>query len=243
MITDVRASKMYLLLHQGESVASVSRRLEMSQKTVRKYRDTGQLPSQIQRPKRNYRTRQDPLAEYWDDIESLLQQDSQLKPYAILDWLKQKYNPPQGEPRVTNSIRRSLEHRVQRWKLQHGVEQDVKFPQVHHAGDVLAFDFVVMNSLKVTVNGRPLDHMLFHSVFTYSNWEYVHLCHSESFEALSAGLQDALHLAGGVPDRVRSDSLSAAVNNLSSDKEFAVQYRDLFALRCPGSSNQCPQAA
>ena len=156
MITDVRASKMYLLLHQGESVASVSRRLEMSQKTVRKYRDTDQLPSQIERPKRNYRTRQDPLAEFWGDIESLLQQDSQLKPYAILDWLKQKYNPPQGEPRVTDSIRRTLERRVQRWKLQHGVEQDVKFPQVHHAGDVIAFDFVVMNSLKVTVSGKTV---------------------------------------------------------------------------------------
>ncbi len=71
--------------------------------------------------------------------------------------------------------------------------------------------------------------MLFHAVFTYSNWEYVHLCHSESFEALSAGLQDALHLAGGAPQRVRSDSLSAAVNNLSSDKEFAGQYSDLLA--------------
>ncbi len=229
MITDVRASKMYRLLHQGESVASVSRRLKMSQKTVRKYRDADQLPSQTERPERTYRTRQDPLAEFWSDIEGLLQQDSQLKPYAILDWLKQKYNPPQGEPQVTDSIRRSLERRVQRWKLQHGVEQDVKFPQVHHAGDVLAFDFVVLNSLKITVSGKQFDHMLFHAVFTYSNWEYTHLCHSESFEALSAGLQDTLHLAGGVPDRVRSDSLSAAVNNLSSDKEFAVQYRELLA--------------
>ena len=229
MITDVRASKMYLLLHQGESVASVSKRLEMSQKTVRKYRDAGQLPSQIERPQRNYRTRKDPLAEFWSEIEGLLQQDARLKPYAILDWLKQKYNSPPGEPRVTDTIRRSLERRVQRWKLQHGIEQDVKFTQVHHAGDVLAFDFVVTNSLKVTINKKPLDHMLFHSVFTYSNWEYVHLCRSESFEALSAGLQDALHLAGGVPGRVRSDSLSAAVNNLSDDKEFAVQYRELLA--------------
>ena len=83
----------------------------MSQKTIRKYRDADQLPSQVERPKRTYRTRQDPLAEYWDDIESLLQQDSQLKPYAILDWLKQKYTPPQGEPHVTTSIRRSLERR------------------------------------------------------------------------------------------------------------------------------------
>jgi hypothetical protein len=149
--------------------------------------------------------------------------------YAILDWLKQKYNPPEGEPCITDSIRRTLERRVQSWKLQHGVEQDVKFPQVHHAGDVFAFDFVVMNGLKITIAEKPFDHMMFHAVFTYSNWEHVHLCHSESFEALSAGLQDTLHLAGGVPCRVRSDSLSAAVNNLSNDKEFATQYRELLA--------------
>ncbi len=228
MITDVRASKMFLLLHQDESVASVARRLKMSEKTVRKYRDADQLPSQIERPERSYRTRPDPLAEYWSEIEALLIGDSRIKPYAILDWLKQKYNPPEGDPRVTDSIRRTLERRVQSWKLQHGVEQEVKFPQIHHAGDVIAFDFVVMNSLKVTVDGKPLNHMLFHAVFTYSNWEYIHLCQSESFEALSAGLQDALHHAGGVPCRVRSDSLSAAVNNLSSDKEFAAAYRDLL---------------
>jgi hypothetical protein len=220
---------MFLLLHEGGSVAGISRRLKMSERTVRKYRDADQLPSQIERPARTYRTREDPLAEFWGEIEGLLEQDPQLKPYAILDWLKQKYNPPAGPPRVSDSIRRTLERRVQSWKLKHGIEQEVKFPQVHHAGDVIAFDFVVMNSLKITIGGRPFDHLLFHAVFTYSNWEYVHLCHSESFEALSTGLQDALHRAGGVPDRVRSDSLSAAVNNLSDDKEFATQYRDLLA--------------
>jgi hypothetical protein len=229
MLTDARASKMFLLLQEGDSVAGISRRLGMSERTVRKYRDADQLPSQIERPRRTYRTREDPLAEFWSEIEALLEQDPKLKPYAILDWLKQKYNPPAGPPRVTNAIRRTLERRVQSWKLKHGVQQEVKFPQVHHAGDVIAFDFVVMNSLKITIGGKPFDHMLFHAVFTYSNWEYVHLCHSESFEALSAGLQDALHRAGGVPRRVRSDSLSAAVNNLSDDKEFATQYRELLA--------------
>jgi len=229
MITDVRASKMFLLLHEAESVARVARRLKMSEKTIRKYRDADQLPSQIERAERSYRTRVDPLAEFRDEIEALLQHDPRLKPYAILDWLKQKYNPPNGEPCVSDSMRRTLERRVQSWKLQQGVEQEVKFPQIHHPGDVIAFDFVVMNSLKVTLGGKPFDHLLFHAVFTYSNWEYVHLCHSESFEALSAGLQDALHRAGGVPRRVRSDSLSAAVNNLSDDKEFAVQYRELLA--------------
>jgi len=229
MITDVRASEMFLLLREAKSVARIARRLKMSEKTVRKYRDADQLPSQIERPERSYRTREDPLAEYWDEIAALLEGNRRLKPYAILDWLKQKYNLTEGEPRVSDSIRRTLERRIQSWKLQHGVEQEVKFPQIHHPGDVIAFDFVVMNSLKITLGGKRFDHMLFHSVFTYSNWEYVHLCHSESFEALSAGLQDALHRAGGVPRRVRSDSLSAAINNLSDDKEFATQYRDLLA--------------
>jgi len=228
MITDVRASKLFLLLHEGESVAGIARRLEMSERTIRKYRDADMLPSQVERPVRTYRTRPDPLEEFWSEIEERLQQDRRLKPYALLDWLKQKYNSPEGEPRVTDSIRRTLERRVQRWKLEHGVEQEVTFPQVHHAGDVIAFDFVVMNSLKITIGGKRFDHMMFHAVFTYSNWEYVHVCHSESFEALSAGLQDALHRAGGVPRRVRSDSLSAAVNNLSSDRDFATQYQDLL---------------
>jgi len=130
MITDVQASKMFLLLHENESVARVARRLKMGEKTVRKYRDADRLPSQIERPERTYRTREDPLAEFWSEIAALLEQDPRLKPYAILDWLKQKYNSPEDEPRVTDSIRRTLERRVARWKLAQGVEQEVKFPQV-----------------------------------------------------------------------------------------------------------------
>ena len=173
MVKDIRASMMFLLLRDGKSVASIARKLEMGEKTIRKYRDANRLPSQIEQPVRTYRTRQDPLEEFWAEIVELLEQDRRLKPYAILDWLKQKYNPPAGEEgdvRIADSVRRTLERRVQRWKLEHGVEQEVTFPQVHHAGDVIAFDFVVMNSLKVTIGRKPFDHMLFHAVFTYSNW-------------------------------------------------------------------------
>jgi len=228
MITDVRASQMFLLLHEGSSVAAISRRLKMGEKTVRKYRDSDQLPSQTERPSRTYRTRPDPLVDYWDEIETLLESDHRIKSCTILDWLKQKYNRVDGKPVITSSIRRTLERRVGRWKLEQGIEQEVKFPQTHHPGDVLAFDFVVLNGLEITIDNRPFDHMMFHSVFTYSNWEYVHLCHSESFEALSTGLQDTLYRAGGAPKRIRSDSLSAAVNNLSSDKEFAASYGRLL---------------
>ena len=187
----------------------------MSERTIRKYREGGRLPSQRPRAPRDYRTRKDPLEPFWPEIEELLRQDPQLRPFALLDWLKQKYNLSTGVPGelvVEDSIRRTLERRVQRWKLQRDIQQEVTFPQVHQPGDLIAFDFVVLNDLRVTIAGRPYEHMLFHAVFTYSNWEYVHVCHSESFEALATGLQDALHLAGGAPRRVRSDSLSAAVN-------------------------------
>jgi len=46
---------------------------------------------------------------------------------------------------------------------------------------------------------------------------------------LSEGLQNALWELGGTPHRHRSDSLSAAVNNLSEDREFQQRYRDLLA--------------
>ena len=228
MLKDVKAGQMFALLHQNVAVAQIAKTLKMGERTIRKYRDRGQLPSQQQRPPRTDRTRTDPLAPYWGEIEAFLEADSRLKPMALLDWLKQKYNDPEtGEGPIRDSIRRTLERRVQKGKLDQGVEQEVKFSQVHHAGDVIAFDFVNLNGLGVTIGGRPYEHLLFHAVFTYSHWRHVHLCHSESFEALSAGLQDALHLAGGVPRRVRSDSLSAAVNNLSSDKQFAKQYQSL----------------
>ena len=128
MVKDIRASMMFLLLYDGKSVASIARKLEMGEKTIRKYRDANRLPSQIEQPVRTYRTRQDPLEEFWAEIVELLEQDRRLKPYAILDWLKQKYNPPAGEEgdvRVADSIRRTLERRVQRWKLEHGVTEFV----------------------------------------------------------------------------------------------------------------------
>lgn len=36
---------------------------------------------------------------------------------------------------------------------------------------MIAFDFVDLNCLQVTIDGRQFDHKLFHAVLTYSNWE------------------------------------------------------------------------
>jgi hypothetical protein len=63
---------------------------------------------------------------------------------------------------------------------------------------------------------------------TYSNWETFTICYSESFESLSEGFQNALWELGGVPQRHRTDCLSAAVANTSDLDEFTGRYQGLL---------------
>jgi hypothetical protein len=86
-----------------------------------------------------------------------------------------------------------------------------------------------MNDLRVTIAGQPFDHLVYHFVLTYSNWETGTVCFSESFESLSQGLQNALWELGGVPQMHRTDRLTAAVNNLGDRDLFQHNYRALLA--------------
>jgi hypothetical protein len=85
-----------------------------------------------------------------------------------------------------------------------------------------------MNKLGITIGGRPFDHLIYHFVLTYSNWETGSICYSESFESLSAGLQNALWELGGVPQQHRTDCLTTAVQKTSHPEEFTRRYQDLL---------------
>jgi hypothetical protein len=78
------------------------------------------------------------------------------------------------------------------------------------------------------IAGQLFNHLLYQFTLTYSNWESVMVCFSESFESLSAGLQNALWELGAVPEEHRTDSLSAAVKQLKDDDEFTERYRGLI---------------
>jgi hypothetical protein len=91
--------------------------------------------------------------------------------------------------------------------------------------------------------GVPLRHLMYHFVLTYSNWEHVTLCYSESFEALSAGLQNALWALGRVPGMHRTDQLTAAVNQIGGpEPRDAFQRRYLEVLDHYGLTGQKIQA-
>ena len=194
----------------------------MDEKTARKYRDSEGLPSEGGSP-RDWRTRPDPFAEVWPEIQARLEGEPRLRAFTLFAWLQECY-----PGRFPDSQRRTFERRVRDWRGLHGPNQKVIFPQVHDPGGLGASDFTHMNSLGITINRQPFGHMLYHFTLTYSNWEFAAVCFSESFEAVSSGLQQAFWQLGGVPCKHRSDSLSAAVNNLSEDREFRQRYRDLM---------------
>jgi hypothetical protein len=226
MVTDGQVRRLFREFDSGTSLALAAARTGMSDKTARHYRDHSTLPSTRKKAQvpRTYRTRLDPFAAAWPTVEERLRAEPRLLAKTLFDWLRREY-PGQ----FLDSHRRTFERRVRQWRATHGPGKTIVFRQVHEAGDLAASDFTHMNTLKITIAGQRFDHMVYHFVLTYSNWESVTLCASESFEALSDGLQNALWELGGVPRRHRSDSLTAAVNNLSATREFQTRYRDLLA--------------
>ena len=182
----------------------------------------GKLPSEVE-PDHHWRTRKDPLDEVWPIILEMLEENPSLQSTTLLGWLKRE-----DPAKYNDSHLRTLQRRLKQWRATEGPAKEIFFSQTHYPGDLCASDFTHMSSLNITIAGQPFDHMVFHFVLTYSNWESVTVCHSESFESLSEGLEHALWNLKGVPKRHRTDRLSAAVNNLSEEKEFTQRYQALM---------------
>jgi len=223
MLTDQQFSRLKSMLTQGKTQQQVADRLEVSRSTVSKYDGRTAPPSET-KPQRNYETREGPFSNVWDEVCKLLESISGLQVKAIFEHLQRKY-----PGKFQDGQKRTLERKIRLWRLMHGPEKEVFFPQEHHPGELGASDYTKMNKLGITIQGQPFEHMLYHFVLTYSNWETVSICYSETFESLSEGLQNALWELGGVPMKHRSDNLGAAVINMGKNKgEMTQRYNGLL---------------
>jgi hypothetical protein len=223
MVTDRQVRRLRMFLMAGKSLKAAALRSDMDEKTARKYRDLGKLPTELEVWPRTWRTRKDPFADVWEEVREKLELSPGLQANTLFAWLQQCY-----PGRFPNGQLRTLQRRIHQWRAAGGPPKEVFFAQDHYPGRLGASDFTHMTNLNVTLAGQPFDHMVFHFVLTYSNWETASICFSESFESLSDGLQDALWELGGVPQRHRTDRMSAAVNNLSDRKEFTRRYQSLM---------------
>src|SRR5258708_12983955 len=229
------------LLNQGIVQVTAAAKAGMSERTARKYAHSGATPSQAKAP-HTWRSRVDPFAEVWTEIEALLRQDAGLQAKTIWAELNQRHGN-----RFSVGQLRTLQRKLLSWRAKAGPDREVFFPQVHLPGEQGQSDFTDMREIEIVIAGEKFAHLLYHFVLTYSNWESVSICPSESFEALSAGMQTAFWRLGGVPADHRTDNLSAATHELaeSCGRDFTERYSELinhYGLRAsrnfPGNANE-----
>ena len=99
MVTDRQARRLMKELGKGTPLATAGLRSGMSENTARKYRG-GALPSQRKQP-RTYRTRPDPFAGVWPEIEGLLQEAPGLEAATIFETLGSR---PVGTPELQVAV-------------------------------------------------------------------------------------------------------------------------------------------
>ena len=142
---------------------------------------------------------------------------------VLFDGLQRRY-----PGRFMDGQLRTLQRRVKRWRAESGPPREVFFPQVYEPGELCQSDFTHISSLGVTICGQRFDHLIYHFVLPYSNWETGTVCFSESFESLTEGLQNALWELGGVQKAHRTDRLSTAVHKDGHPEEFTRRYDSLL---------------
>jgi len=194
----------------------------MDEKTARKYRMLGKLPSELEK-RHTWRTRKGPFKDSWPAIKVMLELNPGLEAKTLFEDLQRRH-----PGRFADGQLRTLQRRIKIWRASEGQPKEVFFTQVHTPGQLGQSDFTSMNKLGITIGGRPFDHLIYHFVLTYSNWETGTICFSESFESLSEGLQNALWKLGGIPENHRTDCLTTAVQKTSHPDDFTRRYQDLL---------------
>ncbi len=198
----------------------------MSRNTARKYLRQNDVMEQRPAP-HTWRTRKDPLEAVWPQAEAMLREAPELEAKALFEHLAQSREGGLGP-----GLLRTFQRRVKAWRLKEGPDKEVFFTQEVKPGGTLAVDWTDMKPLNITVQGKALDHKLFHAVLPYSNWEWAVRVRGESVLSLRSGLKAALGRLGRVPRELLTDQSSTATHQLRRDgtrRGFNEEYLSICA--------------
>ena len=222
MISDRQVRKVIELMQSEPTQAIAAAKAGMSERSARKWARLGKLPSEV-KIAHTWRTREDPFESFWDRIRPMFELNPGLEAKTVFEYLQRE------QPGVfADSQIRTLQRRVKKWRALEGPGQEIFFAQLYRPGELCESDFTHMECLGVTLGGCRFDHLIYHFVLPYSNWETGTICFSESFESLSEGLQNALWELGGVTVEHRTDRLTAAVHKIPRLEEFTARYDALL---------------
>lgn len=197
-------------------IGLASMRAGMDRKTGRKYVAAGLLPSEMVK-ERDWRTREDPFAEHWAEVEARLVETPALEAKTLFEVLVEKY-PDRYEPGQL----RTLQRRIKVWRAAHGPDKEVVLAQQHRPGEAAQTDFTWATELAITIAGQLFVHMLCVFTLPYSNWRWATVCLSESIAALRKGVQRALFQLGRVPAHHQTDNSTAATHRIPDGKSVIV---------------------
>lgn len=224
MITKQQYRKLMSEYQRTGNVTNSAMKAGMSRPTAQKYLQALQPPNELQ-AKHTWRTREDPLVEIWPQAQVMLEEAPDLEAKALFEYLWER--SPEA---VQEKHLRTFQRRVKLWRLAHGPDKEVFFPQDWEAGRAMQLDWTNANELAVTIAGQPYEHLLCHCVLPHSNWQWASCCLSESLLSCRQGLQEALHRLGKVPRELRVDNSSAATHRVGgggTGREFNEQFVSL----------------
>ena len=215
------------VLMQEKSKGTLKRaalKAAMSPKTARKYVALAGKELEAAKP-RDYRTRANPFQAHWAEIEQMLQNSPGLFAKTVLIDLQKRYQGVYKDGQL-----RTLSRLMGRWRLenQEGGKK-AKFVQKHEPGKQSQSDWTWMNSLNITIAGQVYPHLMFHYVLSYSNFESIMICESESFETLTRGYEKAVLETAGICQEHRTDNLTAATQASGNSRVFTSRWRDFTA--------------
>jgi hypothetical protein len=222
MVTDEQVRRLRKLSNTEKNREIAASKAGMDPTTARRYLELERLPSELNK-ERGWRTREDRFGEVWETVQSQIEESPALEAKTLFEWLQREY-----PGRFSDGQIRTLQRRIKLWRLTEGPAQEVYFGQKHSPGRLCASDFTHMTDIGIMIGGQTLQHLVFHFVLTYSNWETGTVCYTESLESLSEGWQNAVWELGAVASEHRTDSLSSAVNNMSNQEEFNRRYEALM---------------
>jgi hypothetical protein len=224
MVKDNQVRILMKALKTEKTKATAAAKAGMDEKTARKYERIGKFPSEL-KCEHSWRTRKDPFEDVWPEIRNHLEVNPSLEAKTLFEYIQRQYPGKYQDGQL-----RTLQRRIKIWRALEGPAKEVFFPQEYKPGDLCQSDFTYMNKLGITISGQRFNHLIYHFILPYSNWETGMICFSESFESISEGLQNALWELGGVPKRHRTDRLSAAVQNPAGGKrdDFTQRYAALM---------------
>ena len=193
------------------SITMSAMKAGVSRNTARKYLRQAD-PSKQEKQPHEWRTRKDPLEAVWSAARGMLETAPELQAKALLEHLSER-----TAGGIEENVLRTFQRRVRQWRLEHGNEKEVFFSQEARPGAVLAVDWTDMRDLGVSICGVKLDHLMFHAVLPYSNWQWAVRSRSESLLSVRSGLKATIGRLGRVPKELLIDNSSTATHRLSGD--------------------------